>query len=206
LVEANIVVADVGAAVMCDTDLKLLFRETLSHQIVPDANVSLDDEVHIRHLILFINYQVVRIGLIKFLGLETKTNVVQEFGLKVLIGVEEVTELEDYVVKKVVDKDMSLYLPWTLVEILIVFVHAEEAVLRPVVGEVVVNLANELLVKGSVRESGEQGHPVVELGAFILVTHPLVVVLDDFDERTHDLRKEHNTEENEDDTHEHFSD
>ena len=62
---------------MCDTDLKLLFRETLGHQIVPDANVSLDDEVHIRHLVLFINYQVVRIGLIKFLRLETETNVVQ---------------------------------------------------------------------------------------------------------------------------------
>ena len=140
---------------MGNANLKLLFRETLSHQIVTDANVSLDDEVHVRYLIFFVNYQVVTIGLIEFLGLEAKANVVQELGLNVLIGVEEVTELEDYIVKKVVDKYMSLYLPGTLVEVLIVFVHAEEAVLCPVVGEVIVNLADELLVQRSVRESGE---------------------------------------------------
>ena len=140
---------------MSNTNLKLLFRETLGHQIVTDANVSLDDEVHVRYLIFFVNYQVVTIGLIEFLGLEAKANVVQELGLNVLVGVEEVAELEDYIVKQVVDKYMSLYLPWTLVEVLIVFVHAEEAVLCPVVGEVIVNLADELLVQRSVRESGE---------------------------------------------------
>lgn len=84
---------------MSNTNLKLLFRETLSHQIVPDANISLDDEVHVRNLIFFVNYEVVRIGLIEFLGLETEANVVQELGLNVLIGVEEVTELKDYVIK-----------------------------------------------------------------------------------------------------------
>jgi len=140
---------------MGDADLKLLFRETLSHQIVPDADVSLHDEVHVRYLVFFVNYQVVGISLVEFLRLETETNVEQELGLHVLIGIEEVTELENYVIKKVVDKDMSLYLSWTLVEVLIVFVHAKEAVLCPVVGEVIINLANELLVKRSVRESGE---------------------------------------------------
>lgn len=99
MVKAHIVVADVGAAVVGNANLKLLFRETLSHQIVTDANVSLDDEVHVRYLIFFVNYQVVTIGLIEFLGLEAKANVVQELGLNVLIGVEEVTELEDYIVK-----------------------------------------------------------------------------------------------------------
>lgn len=191
---------------MSNTNLKLLFRETLSHQIVPDANISLDDEVHVRNLIFFVNYEVVRIGLIEFLGLETEANVVQELGLNVLIGVEEVTELKDYVIKQIVDKYMSLYLPGTLVEVLIVFVHSEEAVLCPVVGEVVVYLADELLVERSVRKSGEQGHPVVELGALVLIAHSLVVILDDFDERAHDLRKEHDTEENEDDSHEHLAD
>lgn len=54
---------------MSNTYLKLLFGEALSHQVVPDANVSLHDEVHVRYLIFLVNYEVVRIGLIEFLGL-----------------------------------------------------------------------------------------------------------------------------------------
>ena len=126
--------------------------------------------------------------------------------MNVLLCIEEVTEFEDYVIKKIVDKDVPLNLSWTLVQVLILFVHSKEAVLRPVVGEVIVDLANEFLVERPVGESCEQGHPVVEFGALVLVAHSLVVILDDFDERTHDLRKEDDSEEDEDDTDEHLSD
>ena len=53
---------------------------------------------------------------------------------------------------------------------------------------------------------GQQLHPSVKVRPFIIIPHPLVIILDNLHERTHDTRERHNTNKHEQDTDDHFVD
>lgn len=55
-------------------------------------------------------------------------------------------------------------------------------------------------------ESGKQCHPIIEIRPFVIVPHSVIIVLDDFNERTQDLGEENDTDEHEDDSHDHLVD
>ena len=95
---------------------------------------------------------------------------------------------------------ISLDGSWQGIQVLILLWHALQSVVAPIVGEVVVYLvyqgARQWLVIG---ESGQQSHPVVQLCAFVYCTlnklivycyHFLVVVWDDLNETSHNVREE----------------
>ena len=55
-------------------------------------------------------------------------------------------------------------------------------------------------------ESGKQCHPIVKIRPFVIVTHSVIIVLDDFNERTQDLGEENDADQHEDDSHDHLVD
>ena len=55
-------------------------------------------------------------------------------------------------------------------------------------------------------ESCKQCHPIVKIRPFVIVTHSVIIVLDDFNERTQDLGEENDADQHEDDSHDHLVD
>ena len=83
--------------------------------------------------------------------------------------------------------NVALYYSWTLVEELVVLCNRGQPIIGPVVGEVLVDTVDQHLGQRLVCKSGKQGHPAVEVATFIITSHPLVVRLDNLNERSHDL-------------------
>lgn len=51
-----------------------------------------------------------------------------------------------------------------------------------------------------VSEPGKKSHPAVQVRAFVITTHTLVIGLDNLDEGSHDLREENDTNKHENDS------
>ena len=82
-----------------------------------------------------------------------------------------------------------------LVQELIVSLDVPESVTSPEEREVPVDLVDQRCPKGLVLvgKSCQSHDPVVQIGTFVIVAHPLVVVFDNLLERIHDVRKETNS-------------
>jgi hypothetical protein len=113
---------------------------------------------------------------------------------------KECSEPENDIIEQVVEKDVVLDLFGTLVHVLVVNLHLIQSILAPVVREMTVNLVDEHGREWFTRESGKKEGPIVEIGAVTVIAHSLVVVLNNLNERTHDLRETNDTNEHVADT------
>ena len=166
---------------------ELLLTESLGHHVVSNSNHSLLDEVHICNFIFFIKDQLVVLSVLEFCWLQSKANVVNKLGTDVLISVEENSVAEDDVVEQVMQHNVSFYYSRTLVEELVVLCDRGQPIIRPVIGEVLVDTVDQHLGQRLVRKPGKKGHPAVKVATFVITSHPLVVRLDNLNERSHDL-------------------
>ena len=92
LVEAYVVVTDERISFHVNSKLKLLLTKTLSHQIVPNTNDSLLDEVHLTYLILLVKNKSLFLRSIVLSWSQPKRDIIQEFGVLVFLSVEEKSE------------------------------------------------------------------------------------------------------------------
>ena len=83
--------------------------------------------------------------------------------------------------------NVSFYYSWTLVEELVVLCDRGQPVICPVVREVLIDTIDQHLGQRLVRKPGKKGHPAVKVATFVITSHPLVVRLDNLNERSHDL-------------------
>ena len=120
----------------------LLLKRLLVH-VVPDADLSLSDEVHLENLFFFVVDHVFVVFLAEVSWFESESDIVQELALFVLLWVEEETEVVEYVIKEVVHDNASLDRAWKRVDEVIVLLDLRESVVRPIVLEVLVDLAVE---------------------------------------------------------------
>lgn len=120
---AHIVVTNEVIALNFDPKVILLCRKALAKKIVTDSNAALLDKVHVCNFIFLINYQINRFLLVEFLGLETEADVVEEFGVTILIRVKEEAMLKDDIIEKVLSQYVVLYSARTLIQIFIIFIN-----------------------------------------------------------------------------------
>ena len=102
---------------------------------------------------------------------------------------KEAPEAVDYVIEQVVQHDVVLDDSWTLADILVVASDGVKAIVLLELGEVTVDLADELFRKGSVT-SGKPSQalqPRVQVLAAFFTTHALIIILNNLNERTHHL-------------------
>jgi hypothetical protein len=86
-------------------------------------------------------------------GHEPKRNVIQEPALFVLEGVEKVLEIGENVLKKIICHDLTLDNPGKSFEVVIVLTQRGQAVVSPIVSEMLLYVDNQAL---------RQWFPVVE--------------------------------------------
>lgn len=123
--------------------------------------------------------------------LEAVCNIVKKLAVFVLLGIEEEPKVVEHVIKQVVHDDAAFDAPWQRIYELIVFLHLAEAVVGPEVLEMLVYLSVETVGQRLVlSESGQEGHPVVQLESLLFDAQVLVERADDFYEGTHDKREE----------------
>jgi len=120
-----------------------------------DTDGTIDDEVHLKHLLLFVIDDILIFFVAEVARFEPEGDIVQELAILVLLRVEEEAEVVENIVKEVMDDDTSLDLAWESVDKLIVLLHLAEPVVEPVVLEVLVDLAVERVRQGLVTESSQ---------------------------------------------------
>lgn len=106
---------------------------------------------------------------------------------------KESSKPENDVIEEVVKQDVVLNLLWTLAQVLIIYLHGVQSVLCPEVREVAIDLVDENWRKRLARESSQEQRPVVEVRSIAVITHTLVIILDDLYEGSHDLRETNNS-------------
>lgn len=115
----------------------LLLRQSLSHQVVADADLAFQDEVHVRNLVLLVQNEPVLQLNVKLGRLESKAHFKQKVLVIHLICLatrnEERPESENDVIKQVVQQDVILDLFGALIHILIVNFHLVQPILTPIV-------------------------------------------------------------------------
>lgn len=84
LVCTHIVIANKCARFLFDSELELLSRQALSHQIVSDAHGTFLNEVHIRYFMLLVQNKLIIINIIKLLGSESEADIVKELRIVIL--------------------------------------------------------------------------------------------------------------------------
>lgn len=203
LVEGNVVVTDAVVLGAIDLDLVLFLRKLLGHLIVADSNRAFCDEVHVSDLVFFIQNQFV--FFCEDHWFETEANLIEELCVLLFCGLEEGPEPVDDVVEDVVEHQVVSHFLWALIEILVVYLKTTQSIVSPVVRPMPIYLVNQSLRQRLTCEPDQEGHPIREV--CILLVFPcdsVVVVLDDFDEGTHNLGEEYDTNKHEYNSHKHF--
>ena len=67
-----------------------------------------------------------------------------------------------------------------------------------------INLIYKRFWERLVSKPCQSSHPGVQVRSFIIVTHSRIVVLDNLNERSHDLGEENDTNQHEEDSYEHL--
>jgi hypothetical protein len=83
--------------------------------------------------------------------------------------------------------DVAFYYSRTLVEELVVLSDRRQPIIRPVVGEVLVDTVDQNFCKRLVSKPSEKSHPTIKVATFVITSHPLVIRLNNLNERSHDL-------------------
>ena len=93
----------------------------------------------------------------------------------------------------------------TLVQELIVFFHRFKSIVSPVITEMLIDLVDQLFRERLVCKPCQQCHPVIKFRSFVFRAHSSVIVLNNLDEVSHNLREENNTNQHDDDTKKHLN-
>jgi len=168
------------------SDFVTIFVEGLLVQVVANAYISTDHKVHFEDLFFFVVDDVLAGVFGQLSRLQTEGNIVKELAVAVLLGVEEVSEVVENVVEKIVDYDSSLDGPRKSCDEFVVFLDLSEAVVGPIVLEVVVDLVVKTVGQGFVlSEAGQQCNPVVQLKGLVFRTEVSIEVGNNLDETSH---------------------
>jgi hypothetical protein len=110
LVVAHIEVANVSRLLVLDSSADLPFGQALSQHVMADANVSLQDEVHLRNFVLFIEDQsIVGDCRVELGWFQAEADVVEEATAALdVVDLEEASESVDDVIKQVREQDIML--------------------------------------------------------------------------------------------------
>ena len=189
-VVAQVVVAEEGVAADLMRDLEWHLVKRLLIGVETDANSAVQDEVHLKHLLLLVVDDVLVLLLAEVARLEAESHIVKELAVLVLLRVEEEAEVVEDIIKQVVHDDAALDLARQRIDELVVLLHLAQPVLPPVLLEVLIDLAVERVGQGLVPEARQQGHPVVQVKGLLLIAQVLVESRDNFNERAHDVGEE----------------
>ena len=74
----------------------------MSHHVVPNANLSLLDEIEICNFVLFIEYELLMIQTFELSRLESKADIIEELRVLVLGCQKEETVFENHIIIKIV--------------------------------------------------------------------------------------------------------
>lgn len=151
------------------------------------ADKSIQNEVHLKDLLFFVIDNIFFLLLAEMTRFKAEGDIVEELAILVRLRVEEETEVVEYVIKKVVHDNASLYLPWKCIDELIVFLNLTESVILPKVLEVLINLAIQTVWQRFVSEPCQKGHPIVQIESLLLVAQILIERRNDFNERAHNV-------------------
>jgi len=102
LVKANVVVTNDRTCVALNGNIELILWKTLSHHVVPNANLSLLDEIEICNFVLFIEYELLVIQTFELSRLESKADIIEELRVLVLGCQKEETMFENHIIIKIV--------------------------------------------------------------------------------------------------------
>lgn len=122
------------------------------HEVVADADVALEDEVHLRDLVLLVVDDAVLVGGLELPGHETEREVVEEPRVSVKVQVlpdlrvvrvqvEETTVTEEDVFEKIHVHYLVLQALWEHLQVLTVMSDRGKSVIVPIVAEMPLNLA-----------------------------------------------------------------
>ena len=125
------------------SDLIAFFLERLLVQMVSHANSSADNEVHLEDFFFLIIDNVLVLLLTEVTGFQSKSNVVKELAVFILLRVEEETEIVEYVIKEIVHNDSTLNAARECINKLIVFLHLAQSIVGPVILKMLVDLTIE---------------------------------------------------------------
>lgn len=199
-VETNVVVTNEGMLLKFDSKMiqVIILSKTLTrHQLITNTNLTFQQEIHIGHFITFFKDVFVFLWIVEFWWLQTKADFEQEvliFYLCLLVSwYKECPESENDIIKQIMQQNVILYLFWTLAQIFVVNFHWVQSILIPEKWKVTINLIDKSWWKWLCCESCKKKSPVVKVRSITFIAHSLIIVLDNLDERTHDLWEANNT-------------
>lgn len=175
-------------------DLVSFLLERLLIQVVSDANRTRNDEVHLQHFLFFIENELLLVLVAEIARHEAKSDIIHKLAVFVLLRVEENAEVVENVVKQVVHYNTSLNATRQCINELIIFLDLVQAVVRPVVLEMLVYLPVQTVWKWFVLpESSQQCHPVVQLESFFFHAQVPIESRNNLNKARHNEGKESNT-------------
>lgn len=171
-------------------------------QVVADAYISGNDEVHLEDFFFLVKNDVFFLPVHEMPRHQAESHIIQKLAVLVLLRIEELSEVVENVVEEEVDNDSALDTLWQHVDELIVFLHLLDSVVGPVVLKVLVDLLHQRVGQWLVAsEPHQQFHPVVKLKSAILSASVRFERLNDLDKGTHDKRKKADTSEHDQHSH-----
>lgn len=84
LVSTHIIIANECARFLFDSELELLGRQALGHQVVSNANGTFLDEVHVGYFMLLVQNKLILRNIIKLLGSKSEAYIVKELRMAML--------------------------------------------------------------------------------------------------------------------------
>ena len=99
------------------------FLQGLLVHVVSNTDLSLCDEVHLKDFFFLIVDHILVLFLAEVSWFQSKGNIVQEFALLVLLGVEEEAEIVEDIVKEVMNNDSSFDRTWQCIDEIVVLLH-----------------------------------------------------------------------------------
>jgi len=180
------------------------FDDRLLILVKADAYFTRHDEVHLQYLFLLIVYDTFFLVIRKVSGFQAEGYIMKELAVLVFLRVEEEPEVVEDVIEEVVDQDAAFYGAGEGLYELIVFFYFTQAIMRPVVFKVRVDLAVKRVRKRTVLpKPSQQSHPVMKFVSLRLHTR-LINRLHDLDKTSHNEGEVGDPSEHEYDDQTHF--
>lgn len=139
-VKEDVVIAEKAVLSQIVSDLVIFLVLRLLIEVISDPYTSTNNEIHFEYLFFFVVDNIPAILCRELAWIQTKCNFVKEFGVCMLLGVKEDAEVVENVIEKIVDYDSTLDGPWKSVHKFIFRLNLGQAVVSPIVREVVIYL------------------------------------------------------------------
>lgn len=136
----NVVVSEEVVLTQRMADVEPLTNQWLLVKVVADADAPASNKVHFQHFIFFVVHNVFFFGWSEMPWFNSKSDIVEEFAVFVLVGRKEKAEVEKYIVQQVVHYDALSDCERQRFQEFIIQ-NLAESVLRPEIRVVLVDLA-----------------------------------------------------------------